>query len=415
MFYFLRQLENVSPLHHQLSQLTTSSQVLSQTHNNIMSTRGDIQKQFSQLMSIVNSQGFKLEDVIPSEVQAHFQDMVALKEARAYIKEVEAREQQLKEDSINLASKLNAKQAELDDQPAEFIALQVDLRQAQIRTDFFKGLANDAEERAARHQRKLAETIQTQTAADDASRKIQLLERDLAERERALLKLLAENRAMVDLHEAQRSQDLKLINGNGDRIIDLINHNSQLEVEKLEAIANSEATTATYDALVKDLEEEGLVVAELVDRQTLRQRDSDKLYAAISTELAPLTHFYNNAFSILNVYQCFFRDLSASGCTAISAMPPALDGLLDAACDNLESFQMLSAAIQIEGLAQGKVRAQVDSMAKSAGQIYTSLDMLKQDVANFVNRSRNNPAQSNTPRQPTSSRIASFTKRFTMG
>jgi hypothetical protein len=40
-----------------------------------MTTRGELQMQISQVLSTVKSQGYKIVDVIPEEMQDHFQEM----------------------------------------------------------------------------------------------------------------------------------------------------------------------------------------------------------------------------------------------------------------------------------------------------------------------------------------------------
>ncbi|KAF2828214.1 hypothetical protein CC86DRAFT_206865 [Ophiobolus disseminans] len=357
-----------------------------------MTTLGDLQMQLTQLFSVVNSQGYKLEDVLPMEMPDHFHDMTALKEAQAYINEFEIREKQIGADKANLASSLEAKQAEIDDQPEAFKALQVDLQQAQRSIEYYKELADNANERAARYQRKLEEASKAETVAIEESRKIQRMESDLVDREAAVYKLLDENRTMANFHETQHNRDLELIDEKENRIIALINRANQLDAERMQAVENAESASEIYDSLVKALEEESTDTAEQINRHMQRVRLSEQLYAVISTELAPINSFYSNAFDILSVYQSIFEKLSDPNCRAVPTVPLDLEAMLDIACENLDIFQAVSAAISTEGLAQEKVRQQVDDMAKRAGRMYASLDSIKKDVTSLVNRLRDDPS-----------------------
>ena len=342
-----------------------------------------------------------------TEMQDHSHDMDALTKAQAYIKEVETREQQLKDDNANLAARLQAKQAELDDQPAEFKALKVDLQQAELRITFHKDLKAHAEEHADRLQRKLDGLITSQTAADDAARKIERLERDLADHEAAILQLVAATRKLVDHHDAQRERDLELIKEKEDKIIALISLTNQLELEKAEALADADNTVVTCDELTQVLEAETSSAATLLNRNSLRLQSSDQLYAAVSTELNPLNDFYANAYSILSVYQSFFHSLSDPACTVIPDMPSSLVKMLDAACHNLGAFQCLSTAMQSEpSLAHDTVRAQLSDMAKGAAHIHASLETVHKDLSGFLDRLRANCGQFNKPRTSAPSRVS---------
>ena len=391
-----------------------------------MSSLGDIQKQLSRLMSVVSAQGYKLEDVLPEEMQDHFHDMTALKEARAYIKEVEGREKQLQAENDKLASDLRAKQAEIDDQPEEFKALKIDLQQCQRSIDYYKELADNATERAERYQRRLAESSKTQITADEDSRKIQRLECELADHKAAMFKLLEENRANAELYETQHEHNLKLIEEKEDKIIALTNYANQLDAEHTETTEISEQVSEACDTLIQSLQEESLDAAELVTKHSLSILMSEQLYSAISSELAPINDFYSKAFDILTVYQTIFQSLSESDCGTVPTMPQDLEATLDACCEDLEHFQVYSATFSTESLAQAKVRQQVDDMAKSAGRIYTTLDTIKKDVTSFVNRLRNDPyaweamkghsSSSRGPASPASSirSFKSMAQRFSM-
>lgn len=353
-----------------------------------MSTLGDIRHQLSQLMDTIKRQEYKLEDVLPAEMQDHFTDLKELKIAREYIKEIEGREQQFKEEKAKLAASVHKNKAQIDDLPENFKALKVDLQQAQHHIAYYQELAENANEQAARDQRKLAEAVKRQTSADEDARKIEKLERELVKHRDAVLKQLEQNRKMTALHEAELEREQVVNNEKQDKINALINYSNRLEVEKTEAVAQAENVSETYDTLVAAMEAESVDAGELLNQHYARSRSNEQLLVALSTQLAPLNRFYYNTFRVLGIYQSLLRDLLDYNCGAPPVIPRDFNATLSAACDNLEGFQELTTAINTAatGLAQEKVRNQVVDMAESATQIYTSLSSIKRDMSTFIDR-----------------------------
>lgn len=83
-----------------------------------MSTLGDMQKQLSHIVEEAKTKGYKIEDVIPENMQNHFSEMTELNAARQYIHEIQAREQDLQIDNNALRAKIKEKEAEINDQPS---------------------------------------------------------------------------------------------------------------------------------------------------------------------------------------------------------------------------------------------------------------------------------------------------------
>lgn len=345
-----------------------------------MSSRGEIQKQLSCILSVANAQGYKFQEIIPQEMQDHFENLTALTDARTYIKELEAREQILLEQKNELSAKLQVKQAELDDLPEEFKALKVDLQQAQHSIEYYKGLADNSQERADRYQRKLACAEKKQSAAEDESRRIQRLQVELEYQQSINTKLSEEVREVTEHHEILHEQDKAKIATITERVEELLK-------EKVE----SEQVADAYDSLIDTLEKESQDVAEAVKRKSLSLRDSDALYAAVSSELEPLDRFFDHALVILKLYQTVFHNLSDPNQPIINNLPEALDDLMDLASEDLTAFQIISDMFQIEGLAQEKVRMHVNKLAKSAANMYNGLDNIKDDLSGFLTRVRSNP------------------------
>lgn len=403
-----------------------------------MSGRGDIQKQLLQVISIINAQGYDLEDVMPDEMRDYFQDMTALKEARTYIKDIESREKELQAKNASLLMELKSKQAKIDEQPLEFKAMNVDLQQSQHQIDYYKGLADNAQIRAERYQRKFAEAFKLQTTADDDARKIQRLERDLIDREAAIYKLIVENRATTDLYEAQHEEHLRIIEEKNHKITAMINHYNQLEAETAEAIEDHVKVSEVHDSLIDTLEQDSMTTVEafnLNSAKLLNRLDlSDQVHSTIASELALLHSFYEHTFSILDIYQFIFQNLSDPTSRIIPSIPKSLDEIMDAANDKLYSWQHVSADLHAHNSVQGEVLCQVDDMVNVAARIYTSLESIKDFVSGFLDRLRSDPdaltttkglvggnskvfstpVQDSISSRSSISSFASFAKRFSM-
>ncbi|KAH8728135.1 hypothetical protein GQ44DRAFT_724666 [Phaeosphaeriaceae sp. PMI808] len=342
-----------------------------------MPSRGDIQQQLSQIASIAKAQGLKLEDVMPEEMQEHFNSPAALKEARKYIKEADNREERLQDNIGKLTASLKAKQAEIDDLHEAIKASQVDHQQRQHSVDYYKKLWDNAQIQIERYRSRLAEANKRQTAADTAARRIKQLECDKEDRTIAVFKLVTENRAIVELHEAQREQDQKLLEEKDAKIISVINYANAVELERHEAVQNIEQTAETYDSLIERMEYESQVTVNTLHRKSVKfnkhVESNDQLYSALVSQITPMNRFYGHAVEILSAYQRIFSTFSVPKSNAIASIPQSLHDMLDAANDALEQFQHMSAALHAEGLAQEKVIDQIKGMAHNAWLLYNSL------------------------------------------
>jgi hypothetical protein len=404
-----------------------------------MLSRSDIQRQISQIVSTVNAQGLKFEDVIPDEMRIHFQEMVALKEAHAYIKEMEVREKELETSNAGLLTQLETKQAEIDEQPEELRALKVDLQQSRNHIKYYQGLADYHEASAERSQRKLTEACRAQKIAANDADKIEALERNVAERDIVIYKLVKENRAMVETHEAEHEENLAVIGEKDAVIFALTNRVNQTEAEKIMADENSEQVADTCNSLVENIEQEAMTAAEVVNSKSIKlfeMREShDRLCSAIASELTPLNRLYDHIYGIMKVYRSIFQGLLDPRTHVVPHIPQSLDSMLDAANDELYAYQQVSDEIHSQSLVQKhdsahqKVVQQVDNIAKAAARTCTNVEELRDDVSKFLDRLRNNPdTRLNTkpqcgsaalspvefghsPRSGISS-LVSFTKRF---
>jgi hypothetical protein len=367
-----------------------------------MTSRSDISRQLSQLVAVINAQGIKFEDVMPEEMQAHFQEMLALKEARAYIKEVEGREKELQASNASLLVQLEAKQAEIDDQPEEFKALKVDLQQSQRQIELYKDLADHHEARAERYQCRMEEACKAQTTALVEAEKIERLERQLSDCGASVPKLLQENRALRETHEKEHAADLNLIGEKDAMILTLINRVSQLKAIQLMADVESNQFNDQCYSLIDEIGQEASTAAEVVNFKSVKlfelQESHDQLCSAVASELAPLTRLYDHVFSVMEEFKEIFRSLSDPQTRIIPYIPRSLNGMLDAANDELLAYQRISDGIHNEpltqkySLAQQKIIQHVDEIAKAAAHICTGVEDFKEDISSFLDLLHKYPA-----------------------
>jgi chromosome segregation ATPase len=402
-----------------------------------MASLGDIKRQLSILMNSIKAHGFKFEDVMPDEMQHHFQDMTALSEAHAYIKEVETNETELEAANASLRGRLQAKQAEIDNQPEEFKALKVDLQQSERRIDYYKKIAEHEQSRAELLERKLVEANNLQSAANNDARKIQRLEQNLKDCEVTAFKLLEENRRLTDQFEVQEDESIKLIGEKEAAVSALRDYANKLEAEKLQVDEDSEETNNTLGSIIDTLEDETRSAAEVANSKSAMfysQRDfNDQLFSTIVSELGPLNRFYDRVTDILGVYQSILKNLSDPHSSVVASTPRSIHSMLESANDQLYAYREVSANLRTEfdlqkfGLAQEAVISQVDNIANVAARLYTNLDTFKVEMSGFVDRLRNEPdawdrngSGLSTPMQSIASSrssissFASFTKRFSI-
>ncbi|KAH3968252.1 hypothetical protein HBI56_050550 [Parastagonospora nodorum] len=424
--------ETLPPNH----QIALSPDPTSHHKSTAMASLGDIKRQLSVLMDSIKAQGFKFEDAIPEEMQDHFQEMTALAEARAYITDMEARQKDLQAANVDLQVQLQAKQAEVDDQPTEFKALKVDLQQAGRHVDYWKDMLEHEERRANSFERKLAEAVRLQSVADDDARKISRLESQAKDYEAMAFKLLEENRRLTDQYETEHDETLKLIEEKEDTATALRNYANKLEADAVQVDEHSEQVEDTLGSIIDTLEQQTQSAAEVANAKSAMfysQRDfNDKLLSTLVSELTPLGRFYDQITGILGVYQNVIKDLTdPRSCTFY--FPETLDSLLDGANDQLVVYQEVYHSvrndpdIQRYGLAQEAVFARVDAIADVAARLSTNLHAFKADVSGYLDRLSNDsgacsrhesglltPTQSSASSRTSAFSFASLSKRFSL-
>jgi DNA repair exonuclease SbcCD ATPase subunit len=351
-----------------------------------MDTLGDMQKQLSEIIVNAKVKGYKIEDVIPKEMHDHFKEMGELQTAREFIQEIQSREHDLQADNNFLQAKLKEKEAEIDDQPADFEALKVDLQQAHRQIDYYRELGEDSQRRAQRYQRELSVAIKDQAASNELIAKLERLQNELNQQHCTIQQLLTENERAAKNFADLRAQDAKLIAANEAKVAATLSHASQVENE-------SEQFSATFTTLIDNLESEiSSAAASLNDKATLIHK-TETLYNAIVSEVAPLNRFFSRAFKMLHVYQILFQSLSDPHAPDIASLPLELDPLMEGATQDLYVYNEVHRTMcEDAGIAGERARTHLNGISRSATDMLLSFEGIKADVATFLARLKKEPS-----------------------
>jgi hypothetical protein len=130
-------------------------------------------------------------------------------------------------------------------------------------------------------------------------------------------------------------------------------------------------------------------------------------------QIVPLNRFYEHVHSVLSIYRESFQKLADPN-SRISTRPPKhLDSALDAAMDELLSFQRVL-GMDADSPAQEKVHVQVDDMAGTAADLYIGLEDIRDEVIGFLGRLHNDPGSRNRLLAPAAQNasVSSFASLF---
>ncbi|CAI9625928.1 unnamed protein product [Alternaria burnsii] len=350
-----------------------------------MSTLGDMQKQLSYIVEEAKTKGYKIEDVIPENMQNHFSEMTELNAARQYIHEIQAREQDLQIDNNALRAKIKEKEAEINDQPAEFKALKVDLQQAYRQIDYYRDLSEDSQRRAQRYQRDLSLAVKDHIAFDEAIAKVERLQNELGQHQSTIRQLQTENERTAETFAHLRAQDARLIAAKEAQFANIMSHTSQIENE-------NELFNETFTTLIDKLEFEVSSAATSVNDKATLLRKMEILHNAIFSEVAPLNRLFSRALKVLQIYQMLFKSLSNPCSPDIASLPLELDPLIEDAMQDLYVYNEVHRTMcQDSGLAGEHIRVHLNGISKSANDMLQSLSSIKGDMANFLARLKKEP------------------------
>ncbi|KAL6703972.1 hypothetical protein ACN47E_008910 [Coniothyrium glycines] len=349
-----------------------------------MSSRGQLQRQLSQILAEAKAQGFRWEEVIPEEVLAHFQDLEQLKTAQAYIKDIENRETQLNVQIAELTAKLTSKEAELEDQPEDYKAAKIDLVQAEKRIHFYKQLAEDGAQLADRHYRKLQDAAAKQCMIDEANRRIVKLQHHIEHLEASSVKQIEDNRKTIETYEQMHEHDMHLLADADAQLAQALADAKLIESE-------SEQFSHTLETLLDDLESENAHNAAAVNGKSAQLRMTDELYAAVSAQVIPLFRCFERTAEAVEVYQHIFHMLADPRSTSVGTLPGSLAAITTDAATQLGIYHAIHAELELDGHEQDNVLFYLERMAATAASMLNNFDSVKDDVGGFLLRLRHEP------------------------
>ncbi|CAA9961005.1 hypothetical protein PTMSG1_04389 [Pyrenophora teres f. maculata] len=351
-----------------------------------MSNLGDLQKQLSQILAGAQAQGYTIEQIIPEEMQDHFQDISALKTAREFIQELETREQDLQAEKDELLAKLKEKEQEIEDQPAEFKALKVDLQMAHRMIEFQKEIAEDSTRRAKRAEQNFDKAAKDLIASGELAAKIVRLQRELEQQQSTIRNLQEQNQHAAEVFQALRAQDAETIAAKDAELADMLSHSSQVETE-------SEQFNETFTTLIESLETENCSSAALLNDKSLLLNKMETLYNVVVGEMTPLNNFYARALDMLQIFHGLFQTLSNPNPAAMATLPQDLDALMATAHQDLSYYQDLYTSLSGTGsVAEQEVRTQLHSIFTSANAMLLVFSVIKVDAERFLGRLPSEPS-----------------------
>lgn len=346
----------------------------------IMATLEDLKQRLCQILSEAQAQGYKTDDIISEEVQEHFPGNDELSIAHEVIQGLKIREKTLESANKALQVVLKVKEEELADQPEDFKALKVDLKQARMHIDYYKQLAEDSQRRADRYQESLELVTKEQVAVADVAAKNEQLYRELTEHQSMIHKLQNENQRSAEIFTLARAADKKAMAANEAKLAAMLSHASQVENE-------SEVLSEAFSNLIETLESDNVTSASLLNNKEVLLRKMEILYNVVVSEAAPLKRFFSRAFHVLQIYQILFRKLSDPYVPAIGSLPAELDVLMKGASEDLHAYHEIHEVLSGPGgAAEDQLRVELNGMSRSADGMLRSLYFVKGDVESFLGR-----------------------------
>lgn len=349
-----------------------------------MSSRGEIHKQLSQILTATKAQGCKFEDVVPPEILAHFQEIKELTSARKYIAESDIRIANLEVSLNETRQTLHEKQVELDNLPSDVLALKIDLQQAHRSVEYYRELGDLAQTRAERSQARLIEAETKLLNREDEAQHIARLEEAL-QYQTLLVNRLSKESADLEAHYK------KLTTSHQDLIA--------CKDKEIEQLRKDNATNSqimdVHDSLIDAIENASKESADTLNTQSVCLQQNDLFSASLISVVQPLVYYYADTSHVVSLYRAIFHALADPNQPIVTELPPALGDLLDAVNDKLRDYgEMVSSLehfLHSSDPARQRLCEQVDNMARSAGLMHTYLEDIKVDITGFLARLKNEP------------------------
>ncbi|KAJ8116663.1 hypothetical protein OPT61_g1949 [Boeremia exigua] len=402
---------------------------------NKMASRGDYQKQLAALVANARANNLQFDDILPDDLKEHFQDLAELKRARNCIKELEDQEKELRAERDALNMRLAQKQREIDNAPAKYQAMIVDLHQAKHQIALYKNLSEDRTNRAERYRRQLDDFVGKKQADASAAEKIEDLETRIEGQQNIIDKLMEDNRKSEIMYEqlrqsetkALRKKDEQLAKMNNelaekDSLLSLVLQDTKMskksltgsDGESLDDVSDSETLSTSPDDLLS-LEEQNLdllqqnvslsednealrdqnvmmkaALAELTESYECAKAQCDKqnaLSAAVS-EVKTLNRFYKAAFNVLNELAEAFH------ATQVDLLPSCIDDHLDAAQDALLGYDSVKRVVRaLSGSDEDQVALckELDSLGAAAADSMAILELFHSGGWHFLSHLSDEP------------------------
>lgn len=355
------------------------------------STLGDLRQRMTAVWQEAAISGYRLEDVIPEEMQDHFQNLTELRYAKEYIKDVEERETKLREEKDGLCKALEVEKKKVNELPDDHKQLQHDYKMVEKKAEFYKALMDRAEERANDYHARWQSAQKTQINSEATEMKITALDLENEQLRVNLMKKVQENQAVRDLfHELQARKEAALEEKNTQLTA------KQIYITKMEAFyeeqeKENDTLEEKYNGLVQDMENENEDCAAALNLKTERLRIAEKHKMAAVSEVKILAKYYQRALQILHIYRSTFQQLLSLDDNKIMWLPDDLQVTLASAQRECEDFDIMHEVMQMEGLNEDEVRGELTVLALSAKKMQECLQVIAGDVSSFLQTLRQKP------------------------
>lgn len=345
------------------------------------------QERVAAIFTEAEEKGFTQCDLLPLEVQDHFQNL--LKTANNRISALEDEAEQVKKKNQSLETQLKGAQLKVEnmDIPEDATQLQAQLDLAKQSAKFYAHLMNEAEERATKYQKKWKEALQKQTATEEADKNIAQLEEETRVLQQSKSLTVEEMRKMKDLYDNLRDKDLAAIVVKEEQLMaskkqlkDLNSKLQGLEEDSSAIEGQYHEVMSSLDAVVNETTED-LNTAKAHARVVQQQK------SATFSEIQPLRKFFGHAHDLLDIFQVIFKQLlNATEPNVIipREFPEMVTARLQAASEEYKAFLTVRALLTAEGVSETEHSEQLDDLAKSAQQMHKSLDLIGEDLTRFL-------------------------------
>jgi hypothetical protein len=338
-----------------------------------MATLGELRKRVSAAVEEAGAQGLDILEIIPEEVQDHFQNLGELNEVKEYIKEADARVSDLQNRVAEMENKLKEAEQAVKDMPTDHEGRLMDLNTAKQGVEFYKNLYNSSEERAQTLQTKWQALVKKQSIADHAQLRVEQLELESIEQKKIITNMVnaqsvLQNMVATMTKTHEQAMDMKKL-----QIRDMelaAEAGAKYLKEKEERLdREQEVILETYGDL---LEESGDVVAKY-NIQSIQKRNLEMMYSHTRSEVTSLLKVYGRFVQVLGEYKPFFQHIMKL------TKPDSFDGYLsdyhwDALRDAGSELEALNAFHEsMDDQSGDQLHAELGTLAQSAQSMRDTL------------------------------------------